>query len=281
MYVDISQVLSLLAKLDPGLTKEFLISTSIPLVLCSGGIISPFNVFEVGFPLSAGVLPIYNTICAWRGGIALSPPILLYNAVISLHGIVLTTHLQKRKTNADFVKQYNTYIVDAGGIYAHLKRGTLGVKLFTWFGISAEMAAWNVIPYLYTMRGDGSSPTAVLGLSLVALGSIIQAVADHQKGKHKAIHGPESFCREGLYKWCRHPNYLGEIIFHFGILISGFSLFPSVSRWLLIGIAPAFLGSMMFFVTHDMAKKQAAKYASDTNYEGYQSSVKKLIPYVW
>ena len=281
MYVDISQVLSLLAKLDPGLTKEFLISTSIPLVLCSGGIISPFNVFEVGFPLSAGVLPIYNTICAWRGGIALSPPILLYNAVISLHGIVLTTHLQKRKTNADFVKQYNTYIVDAGGIYAHLKRGTLGVKLFTWFGISAEMAAWNVIPYLYTMRGDGSSPTAVLGLSLVALGAVIQAVADHQKGKQKAIYGPESFCKDGLYKWCRHPNYLGEMIFHLGIFISGFSLFTSVPRWLLFGTVPAFLGLSMFPIANDKAKRQADKYASDSNYKTYQSSVKKLVPYVW
>ena len=281
MYVDISQVLSLLAKLDPGLTKEFLISTSIPLVLCSGGLISPFNVLEAGFPLSSAVLPIYNTISAWRGGIALSPPILLYNATISLHGIVLTTHLQKRRSNADFVNHYNTYIVDAGGIYTYLKQGTLLVKLITWFVISGEMAAWNAIPYLYTMRGDGSSPAGVLGLCLVALGSVIQAVADHQKGKQKALHGPGSYCREGLYKWCRHPNYLGEVILHMGVLISGFSLFPSIPRWLLVGVVPISLALSMFSITSDKAAKQEAKYASDSSYKDYQSSVKKLIPYIW
>ena len=281
MYVDISQVLSLLAKLDPGLTKEFLISTSIPLVLCSGGLISPFNVLEAGFPLSAAVLPIYNTISAWRGGIALSPPILLYNATISLHGILLTTHLQKRKMNADFVDQYKTYIIDAGGIYTYLKQGTLLVKLITWLLISGQMATWNAIPFLYTMRGDGSSPAGVLGLSLVALGSVIQAVADHQKEKQKAIYGPDSFCKEGLYKWCRHPNYLGEVILHLGVFISGFSLFPSIPRWLLVGIMPLNLALSMFPIASDKAAKQEAKYTSDPNYKDYQSSVKKLIPYVW
>ena len=281
MNLDISQVLPLLAKLDPGLTKEFLISTSIPLVLCSGGLISPFNAYDQGFPLSLFVIPIYNAICAWRGGTALSTSVLLYNGTISLHGLVQGIHMHTRKSNEVFVEQLNTHIINKSELFSYIRDGSMLVKVFNWLYVSGLMAAWNTIPYLYTMRGDGSSPTAVLGLSLVALGSVIQAVADHQKGKQKAIHGPESFCREGLYKWCRHPNYLGEIIFHFGILISGFSLFPSVSRWLLVGIAPAFLGSMMFFVTHDMAKKQAAKYASDTNYEGYQSSVKKLIPYVW
>ena len=281
MNLDISQVLSLLAKLDPGLTKEFLISTSIPLVLCSGGLISPFNAYDQGFPFSLFVLPIYNTACVWRGGTALSTSVLLYNATISLHGLVLGIHMHKRSKNETFVEEFNTHIINKSEMFSSLRDSTILVKIFHWFVISGLMAAWNAIPYLYTMRGDGSSPAGVLGLCLVALGSVIQAVADHQKGKQKALHGPGSYCREGLYKWCRHPNYLGEVILHLGVLISGFSLFPSIPRWVLVGIAPAFLGSMMFFMTSDMAKKQEAKYASDSSYKDYQSSVKKLIPYIW
>ena len=281
MNLDISQVLSLLAKLDPGLTREFLIGTSIPLVLCSGGLISPLHAYEQGFPFSLFVLPIYNTVCAWRGGTALSTTVLLYNATISLHGLVLGIHMYRRSKNEIFVEQINTHIINKSKMLSSIRDGTILVRIINWLFVSGIMSAWNAIPFLYTMRGDGSSPAGVLGLSLVALGSVIQAVADHQKEKQKAIYGPDSFCKEGLYKWCRHPNYLGEVILNLGVLISGFSLFPNIPRWLLVGISPAFLGIMMFFVTHDMAAKQEAKYTSDPNYKDYQSSVKKLVPYVW
>ncbi|KAI6661997.1 Steroid reductase [Oopsacas minuta] len=242
MNLDIHQVLPLLAKIDPGLTKEFLLSSSIPLIVCSSGLISTFNVYEHGFPLSLAILPIYNTISAWKSGTVLSTPVLLYNSTMMFHGIILSSYMYYRK-NKTFLEHLNTHIVET--------------------------------------RGDGSSPTGVLGLSLIALGSVLQATADHQKKRHKYIHGPYSYCKDGVYKLCRHPNYLGEILYHLGVLISGYSLFPSISRWLLVGIIPLCFVPMMFFVTYDMSEKQAAKYERESTYKDYQASVKRLIPYVW
>ncbi|KAI6662001.1 hypothetical protein LOD99_9588 [Oopsacas minuta] len=280
MNLDIHQVLPLLAKIDPGLTKEFLLSSSIPLIVCSSGLISTFNVYEHGFPLSFAILPIYNTISAWKSGTVLSTPVLLYNSTMMFHGIILSLYMYYRK-NKTFLEHFNTHIVETSNAYTALRDASLLVRIINWLAITGVMTCWNAIPYIYTLRGDGSSPTGVLGLSLIALGSVLQATADHQKKRHKYIHGPYSYCKDGVYKLCRHPNYLGEILYHLGVLISGYSLFPSISRWLLVGIIPLCFVPMMFFVTYDMSEKQAAKYERESTYKDYQASVKRLIPYVW
>ena len=281
MNLDFREVLPLLARLDPGLTKEFLLSSTVPLVACSSGLVSIFNAYDTGFPLSFALLPVYNTVSIWRRGLPLSAPILLYNGAISLHGLVLAISMFSRKSAPGFNESLNKHIIDKSEMFSAMRDASLVKRIVNWLGVATSMFLWNAIPYLYTLRGDGMCPSALLGLSLISLGAVLQATADHQKQRHKAINGPESFCADGVYKICRHPNYLGEIIYHLGVLVSGYSLFPSIRRWLLIGAVPLFFSSFMLFVTHDMAGKQEQKYTSNTNYKEYQSRVCKLIPFVW
>ena len=42
-------------------------------------------------------------------------------------------------------------------------------------------------------------------------GIALEAVADLQKLQFKKVYG-DTFCDEGLYRYCKHPNYLGEIM---------------------------------------------------------------------
>ena len=276
-----NQLLSLLARLDPGLTKEFLLSSAVPLAVCSSGLVSMFNAYDTGFPLSFAFLPVYNTLSVWMGGTPLSVSILLYNGALSLHGLVLASSMFNRKSIAGFKETYDKHIINSSPAYISMRDASLLMKIGNWLGIATQMFLWNAIPYLYTLRGEGTCPSGLLGISLVALGAVLQATADLQKQRHKAVHGPESYCRDGVYRLCRHPNYLGEIIYHLGVFVSGYSLFSSLPRWLLVGSVPLLMLPMMVSVTYSRSYKQEQKYSSDPSFKEYQNSVCKLIPFIW
>jgi steroid 5-alpha reductase family enzyme len=63
----------------------------------------------------------------------------------------------------------------------------------------------------------------------------LEATADRQLHRFAAAsHPPGEFLREGLWAWCRHPNYLGEILFWWGLF--AFSLAAGhVSWWAPVG----------------------------------------------
>ncbi|KAI6651547.1 Steroid reductase [Oopsacas minuta] len=281
MNFELNQVVSLLIKLDPGLTREFLFSSTVPLVLCSSGLIYPFYALQQGYPLCFALLPVYNTIAAWNRGSVLSTSTLLYNGTIALHGLVLSAYSLKRMRNKVYVEHFNTHIIDKNDKFKALRGASMLVKIVTWLSMSGMLSCWNAVPYLYTIRGDMSSRASVVGISLIVIGSVLQAIADYQKQRQKYIHGPNAYCKDGVYKLCRHPNYLGELILNLGVFISGYSLFPSIPRWILVGIVPLLFVPMMVSVTNERAIDQEEKYANQPSYKEYQANVKKLIPFVW
>ena len=268
----LDQMLSLLSRLDPGLTADFLLSTSIPIVICSSGFIRTLSVFEYGSTFPRCVLPIFNVVSIWRRGVALSGPVLLYNGVLSVHGIVLGGYVWLRNRDYRFVESREDSTLQGSSFF---------FKFFIWLYMSGLMSYWNTIPYLYTLRADGLSRSSLIGLSLISVGAVLQAVADYQKKRHKFENGALSFCTDGVYSVCRHPNYLGEVMIHLGVLVSGYSLFPSIPRWLLVGASPLLISALMFYITSVKAHKQAMKYSSNFEYAVYQRKVKKLIPFIW
>ena len=270
----VDQIVSLLSRLDPGLTADFLLSASIPLAICSSGLVRTLNVFEYGSTFPRCVLPIFNVVSVWRGGVTLSGPVLLYSGVISIHGLVLGGSSWLRNRSNRFVEMRDS---DNSALH----ESSFFTKVGYWLLMSGVMSYWNTIPYLYTLRADGLSPSGLIGLSLIAVGAVLQAVADYQKKKHKEENGAVSFCTDGLYSLCRHPNYLGEVLLQLGVFVSGYSLFPSIPRWLLVGAVPLLNATMMFFITSGKAGEQARRYASNPEYANYQRNVKKLIPFIW
>ena len=51
---------------------------------------------------------------------------------------------------------------------------------------------------------------------------VLETAADEQKRRQRASAAPGEFVASGLWAWCRHPNYLGEVAFWWGIF--GFAL---------------------------------------------------------
>ena len=79
--------------------------------------------------------------------------------------------------------------------------------------------------------------------------------------------------KSGLWKYSRHPNYLGEILFWFGIF--GFSLSQSLDNWWLI-VFPFSMLSMFIFASIPMMDNRSLEKRED--YLEYMKETPSLLP---
>lgn len=108
--------------------------------------------------------------------------------------------------------------------------------------------------------------------SLVSIGAVVlQGVSDIQMHIfRKNVH--KGFIRTGLWKYARHPNYLGEILMWWGVGLYCVNVMPQ--RWFLL--AGALVNTVMFLVISiPMAdKRQSAK----EGFAEYKKATHMLIP---
>ena len=99
----------------------------------------------------------------------------------------------------------------------------------------------------------------------------LQGIADIQMHKYRK-NKTMPFNRNGLWKYSRHPNYLGEILMWWGI---GFAIVVVNFNnwWLLLG---AFLNTLLFlFVSIPMAEKRQSR---KNGFEEYKKQTRYLLP---
>ena len=101
--------------------------------------------------------------------------------------------------------------------------------------------------------------------------TVIQGIADIQMQKYRK-EKKGSFIRTGLWKYSRHPNYLGEILMWWGVGLSAVSVMPE--RWYLL--AGALANTMLFaFVSIPMAEKRQSE---KEGFEQYKKETRFLLP---
>lgn len=124
--------------------------------------------------------------------------------------------------------------------------------------------------YAVTEGGEGSL-LSYLGVVLSLLAATLQLVADleMQSFRKQASGG---FIRRGLWRYSRHPNYLGEILMWWGVAIVSLTLLPG-RPWFLFG---AVLNTLMFLVVSiPMADRRQARKAG---YPEYRAATRSLLP---
>lgn len=115
------------------------------------------------------------------------------------------------------------------------------------------------------------------GICVVIIGFLLQAVADAQKNRAKK-ENPKTFCRVGLFKIVRCPNYFGEILVWTGVIISSL---PCLTGWKQIIFSLAgYIGLVyvMFGSTRRLELRQNKNYGSDPAYQEYGKTTPVLIP---
>ncbi len=112
---------------------------------------------------------------------------------------------------------------------------------------------------------------SVIFLCLSLCAAIMQGVADIQM--HKFRKNPDSaFIRKGLWKYSRHPNYLGEILMWWGVGLAVVCAAPSAWYFL----AGAFANTLLFaFVSIPMADKRQSR---KDGFNEYKKQTRFLLP---
>ena len=104
---------------------------------------------------------------------------------------------------------------------------------------------------------------------------LLEHISDEQMHKFKAQQDNVSkTMKNGLWKYSRHPNYLGEILFWFGIF--GFSLSQSLENWWLI-VFPFSMLSMFVFASIPMMDNRSLDRRED--YLEYMEKTPSLLPF--
>lgn len=110
-----------------------------------------------------------------------------------------------------------------------------------------------------------------LGVILASLGLVLETVADLQRSNFLNIEiNKDKLMTSGLWRFSRHPNYLGEIVFWWGIY---FLIWGLANSWMLI-IAPLTISYMLIFVSGLPTEK---KYHGRKDYIEYKRKTSPLL----
>jgi steroid 5-alpha reductase family enzyme len=102
---------------------------------------------------------------------------------------------------------------------------------------------------LYPALARPSPVTAVqlVGLMVTAVAIVIEAAADRQlRAFLRTRRDPEAILDQGLWALCRHPNYLGEVLFWWGLYLFGVAAAPT---WAWSAVGPLSITVLFVFIS--------------------------------
>jgi steroid 5-alpha reductase family enzyme len=178
-------------------------------------------------------------------------------------------------TVRDYLRDYQTTI----------ENGSISSRI-TFSASVSIFYAFLTTPVLYALRSTTTaSDISNAGACLAWLGATLEAIADLQKLVVKQSNtgvkefvGPTSWA----YSICRHPNYLGEILFWTGVFVGGAPSFgKSIAAWVSSILGLFGILSIMSKATKGLEKRQSDKYNGESKYDEWKEEVKySLIPFV-
>ena len=126
--------------------------------------------------------------------------------------------------------------------------------------------------YVLGLKNPKINIITVVGLFISIIGIVLELVSDIQMQKYRKEKGTK-FIRVGLWKYSRHPNYLGEILMWWGIAI--FAASTITNNWY-IQLIGAFINTLLFlFVSIPMAERRQSK---KEGFEEYKKQTRYLLP---
>ena len=154
----------------------------------------------------------------------------------------------------------------------------MGVKIAIWV-TCALLYVTQIGGVFYRLANTAADNALVfIGAAVMLAGVSLETAADIQKNAAKKVN-PRRFVDTGLYRIVRCPNYLGEMIFWTGVLISGIG---AVSGWQWIVVAIGYIGIIfvMFSGARRLEIRQDKNYGKDPEYQKYVTTVPILLPFV-
>jgi len=146
-----------------------------------------------------------------------------------------------------------------------------------WITVSVLYVA-QVSPMLFRyVNACTDTVLPIAGFAISVFGLILESIADKQKSAQKKER-PDMVATKGLYKICRCPNYLGEILFWTGVFVSGITAYLTVGQWITAVLAYICIVYIMFNGAQRLEKRQMARYGDNEEYNTYADKTPIIIP---
>ncbi|MCB0496502.1 MAG: DUF1295 domain-containing protein [Cyclobacteriaceae bacterium] len=145
----------------------------------------------------------------------------------------------------------------------------LGIHLFP------TLMVWLAsvpIAYIFTSN-EPLTPLNWLGAIIATGGIILEWVSDNQLRQFKKMNNSNTVLSSGIWAYLRHPNYLGEILFWWGIYLLSVNLF---TPWY-ISLGAVGITLMFWFISIPMMDKHMLQQRPA--YARYMLEVRGLIPF--
>lgn len=159
------------------------------------------------------------------------------------------------------------------------KNPPIFVLVSIWLSVTVLYTA-QVSPMLFRVTNNVTGIILpIIGFVVSILGLVLESIADNQKSEQKKVR-PDMVATQGLYKICRCPNYLGEIIFWTGVFISGINAYKTIGQWITAIIAYICIVYIMFNGAQRLEKRQMARYGENEEYNEYANKTPIIIPFL-
>ena len=159
------------------------------------------------------------------------------------------------------------------------KKMPVFVLIFIWIFVSA-LYVCQVSPMFFRVKNGASDLILpLIGMAISVGGLLLESVADNQKSAQKK-EDPGMVATRGLYKLVRCPNYLGEIIFWTGVLVSGVTAFQNAGQWIMGVFAYIAIVFIMFNGAQRMEKRQNKSYGDKPEYQAYVKKTPIILPFI-
>ena len=165
--------------------------------------------------------------------------------------------------------RYTKLAADTGSMYPLVN--FFGIHLFPTVLVFGGM--WP----LFSMFHNGMSSLGlfIFGAVVSFVGTLFEFFADNDLAKFKRRPNPKvsEILDTGLWGRCRHPNYLGEMLFWIGLFFIGLSF----GAPLYTGIGAVSMVLLFIFASIPMKEKRMMERRPDT-FKNYKSRVPLLLP---
>ena len=152
------------------------------------------------------------------------------------------------------------------------------VKATIWVCVSV-MYVLQVSPVFYrAANGDTANIFAIIGTIIMAIAILIESLADKQKSAAKKLN-PNRFCDTGLYTIVRCPNYLGEVLFWTGVLISGIGAVKGL-QWIIAILGYILIVYVMLSGAKRLELRQNKNYGDNPEYQAYVKKTPIIFPLI-
>jgi len=146
------------------------------------------------------------------------------------------------------------------------------------FFFSQGLLAWLfALPHWFLSGHPGGSTAWLwLGFSIGMVALLGEAIADHQLDKFRRQAANQGItCRQGLWRYSRHPNYFFEWLHWFSYPLMAIGMAGAGWLWL----APVVMFLFLWFVTGIPYTELQALKSRGEDYRDYQRSTSVFIPW--